>query len=439
MEIICLKRPMARPLRIKYPGAYYHVMNRGNRREDIFLTDKDAPIQLLNVTYKKETQNQKGKKYTSKIIKKNFSHRVIPSEKSDLGKLFTRVSGKLKPVINLKTEKRYESSSEASRTENISISTLRNCCNSGKMLKDSTRYAYLDLNDNPILREGHNKEIYLGDRRRSKKVKNLINGKTYENSQAAAEEYDVSVSTIDGAARGKYMTVKEKYVFCFLDDDDNEIITGSHRQGLEKIREKDLIKYVAWHTDDANMDSPLYFKTLNDLCYKLQIRYKGHCKSVCTGKRYHVENWRIAYFNNELRQPILTDKHKIKPPKRLRKIICLNDNNKFKSGIEAGQYYGLNSSQVTKCAGGGAKSVYCGQERLRFAFLDDDGKPILTTTHEQPLSHRGKKRILRLKTGEIFNSLAEYLRETKIPRKRAKKYLEDPAIDLLGHEFIEID
>ncbi len=32
---------MARPLRIQYPGAYYHVMNRGNRREDIFVTDTD--------------------------------------------------------------------------------------------------------------------------------------------------------------------------------------------------------------------------------------------------------------------------------------------------------------------------------------------------------------------------------------------------------------
>ena len=46
MEIICLKRPMARPLRIEYPGAYYHVMNRGNRREDIFLTDKDRQVFL---------------------------------------------------------------------------------------------------------------------------------------------------------------------------------------------------------------------------------------------------------------------------------------------------------------------------------------------------------------------------------------------------------
>ena len=32
---------MARPLRIQYPGAYYHVMNRGNRGDDIFITDTD--------------------------------------------------------------------------------------------------------------------------------------------------------------------------------------------------------------------------------------------------------------------------------------------------------------------------------------------------------------------------------------------------------------
>ena len=32
---------MARPLRIQYTGAYYHVMNRGNRGQDIFITVTD--------------------------------------------------------------------------------------------------------------------------------------------------------------------------------------------------------------------------------------------------------------------------------------------------------------------------------------------------------------------------------------------------------------
>ena len=32
---------MPRKLRLEYPGAIYHVMSRGNRREDIFLDDVD--------------------------------------------------------------------------------------------------------------------------------------------------------------------------------------------------------------------------------------------------------------------------------------------------------------------------------------------------------------------------------------------------------------
>jgi hypothetical protein len=32
---------MARPARIEYEGAFYHLMNRGNRREDIFFDDED--------------------------------------------------------------------------------------------------------------------------------------------------------------------------------------------------------------------------------------------------------------------------------------------------------------------------------------------------------------------------------------------------------------
>ncbi len=35
---------MARPLRIEYPGAWYHVMNRGRRSESLFLDRKDYQL-----------------------------------------------------------------------------------------------------------------------------------------------------------------------------------------------------------------------------------------------------------------------------------------------------------------------------------------------------------------------------------------------------------
>jgi hypothetical protein len=41
---------MARPLRIEYPGAYYHVMNRGQSRRNICIEDKGRQtfLDLLN-------------------------------------------------------------------------------------------------------------------------------------------------------------------------------------------------------------------------------------------------------------------------------------------------------------------------------------------------------------------------------------------------------
>ena len=32
---------MTRPLRIEYPGAYYHVTSRGNERKNIFINNRD--------------------------------------------------------------------------------------------------------------------------------------------------------------------------------------------------------------------------------------------------------------------------------------------------------------------------------------------------------------------------------------------------------------
>ena len=37
---------MARPLCIEYPGAVYHVMNRGGSRQKIFLDEKDRQVFL---------------------------------------------------------------------------------------------------------------------------------------------------------------------------------------------------------------------------------------------------------------------------------------------------------------------------------------------------------------------------------------------------------
>ena len=48
---------MARPLRIEYKGALYHVMSRGNACQDIFLNDKDRMMFLENTKHCIEQHN----------------------------------------------------------------------------------------------------------------------------------------------------------------------------------------------------------------------------------------------------------------------------------------------------------------------------------------------------------------------------------------------
>ena len=81
LEIICLKRPMARPLRIEYPGAYYHVMNRGNRREDIFLTDKDRQVFLDGLADSCEIYSIKLIAY---VLMSNHFHLLVQTPQANL-------------------------------------------------------------------------------------------------------------------------------------------------------------------------------------------------------------------------------------------------------------------------------------------------------------------------------------------------------------------
>lgn len=66
---------MSHPLRIEYKDAIYHVMNRGRRREDIFLDDGDRNL-FLSVF--------------AEAVKLFHVMRSIYSSKSDKGRIRTR-------------------------------------------------------------------------------------------------------------------------------------------------------------------------------------------------------------------------------------------------------------------------------------------------------------------------------------------------------------
>jgi hypothetical protein len=57
---------MARRLRVEYPGAIYHVMNRGDRREPIF-RDEDALEELSRRAEDELKRRRKGDRENVKI------------------------------------------------------------------------------------------------------------------------------------------------------------------------------------------------------------------------------------------------------------------------------------------------------------------------------------------------------------------------------------
>ena len=72
---------MARSLRIEYPGAYYHVMARGNRREAIFHDDEDRSFFLNTLS---EACAMTGWKVHAWVLMGNHYHLFIETPEANL-------------------------------------------------------------------------------------------------------------------------------------------------------------------------------------------------------------------------------------------------------------------------------------------------------------------------------------------------------------------
>jgi putative transposase len=81
---------MSRPLRLEYPGAWYHVMNRGRRREDVFLArhDYEAFIQVL-----RETADAWNLKVSAYCLMSNHYHLLVHTPDGNLSRCMRHVNG----------------------------------------------------------------------------------------------------------------------------------------------------------------------------------------------------------------------------------------------------------------------------------------------------------------------------------------------------------
>lgn len=72
---------MPRQVRIEYPGAMYHVMSRGNRRQDIYLNDVDRHDFLKTLA---EACQKTGWQAHAYCLMSNHYHLVLETPNANL-------------------------------------------------------------------------------------------------------------------------------------------------------------------------------------------------------------------------------------------------------------------------------------------------------------------------------------------------------------------
>lgn len=93
---------MARPLRIEYEGALYHVTARGNERSKIFFTKKDyAKFR----EYIEEAQRKHGFILHAYVLMTNHFHFLIETPQANLSKIMHHISSSYTTYINIKRKR----------------------------------------------------------------------------------------------------------------------------------------------------------------------------------------------------------------------------------------------------------------------------------------------------------------------------------------------
>ncbi|MFC1808043.1 transposase [Candidatus Omnitrophota bacterium] len=90
---------MARPLRIEFPGAWYHVMNRGRRKEKIFFDDGDREAFLQALSDAHELFHIEIHAF---VLMMNHYHLLVHTPKSNLSRCMRHINGVYTQKINIK-------------------------------------------------------------------------------------------------------------------------------------------------------------------------------------------------------------------------------------------------------------------------------------------------------------------------------------------------
>ena len=97
---------MARPLRLSYEGAVYHITTRGNARGNLFETDADRERYLFSLA--ESLQRYDVRLYLFSLMT-NHIHLVLETPRANLSQFMQRLQTAYTVWFNRKRDKRIQS------------------------------------------------------------------------------------------------------------------------------------------------------------------------------------------------------------------------------------------------------------------------------------------------------------------------------------------
>ena len=91
--------PLARPLRIQYPGAFYHVTSRGNERKAIFKNKRDREKFL---SYLESASERYDAVIHTYCLMDNHYHLILETPRSNLSQILHHINGAYTTYFNVK-------------------------------------------------------------------------------------------------------------------------------------------------------------------------------------------------------------------------------------------------------------------------------------------------------------------------------------------------
>lgn len=93
---------MSRPLRIQYPGAFYHVTSRGNERKMVFQSTRDREKYL---SYLESAHERYGAVIHTYCLMGNHYHLLLETPRGNLSQIIHHINGAYTTYFNIKRDR----------------------------------------------------------------------------------------------------------------------------------------------------------------------------------------------------------------------------------------------------------------------------------------------------------------------------------------------